>query len=253
MVVLEKVDKAKALTLSQLAQQGPEYVNHITEALSMLIAENEMLRKIASKYSHDLRSPVTNIDMLLQLYDKTEENGDKQLYIQKMGKSVTRLQDGFEALSAERKNALVDKGKQTIVALDEALEEVRQNISKNIVIATDFSGGKKVVANPQKLVECLSLLTSPFGEETTPYTIEVSTEKTWDGVILSLKYPDFLSLSATFANISSQENTKATEKSNELLGWNYYFAVLFFRAMGATTSIEESTENQTKVLISFTQ
>ena len=68
MVVLDKVDKAKTLTLKQLSEENPEYINYITEAIGLLITENDLLRKIASRYSHDLRSPVTNIDMLLQLY-----------------------------------------------------------------------------------------------------------------------------------------------------------------------------------------
>ena len=86
MVVLDKVDKAKTLTLKQLSEENPEYINYITEAIGLLITENDLLRKIASRYSHDLRSPVTNIDMLLQLYEKADDSSDMQLYIQKMNK-----------------------------------------------------------------------------------------------------------------------------------------------------------------------
>lgn len=253
MVVLDKTDKAKALTLKQLAEENPEYINYITEAIGLLITENEMLRKIASRYSHDLRSPVTNIDMLLQLYEKAEDSGDLQLYIQKINKSVVRLQEGFEALSSERKNALVDRTQLRLTFLDEVLAEVKQKSPVGSIFTTDLSGGKKIIAHQQSIVQCFTLLTELYTNTEQPYTIHFSTEKTWDGLILTITYPNFIDLTAAYNRTVAQQEVKNKEKDSQLAGWNYYFAMLFLRAMGATINIDESTQTQTKILISFTQ
>lgn len=253
MVVLDKEDKAKALTLKQLAEQNPEYINYITEAIGLLITENEFLRKIASRYSHDLRSPVTNIDMLLQLYEKADDSSDMQLYIQKMNKSVVRLQEGFEALSSERKNALVDKTQLRLTFLDEVLGEVQRKLPVSINFTTDFSGGKKIIAHHASLLQCFTLLTEPYADLAQPFTIHFSTEKTWDGLILTIAYPSFIDLNTAYNNTVTQGDTKNKEKYSQLAGWNYYFAMLFLRAMGATINIDESPQTHTKILISFTQ
>lgn len=253
MVVLDKVDKAKTLTLKQLSEENPEYINYITEAIGLLITENDLLRKIASRYSHDLRSPVTNIDMLLQLYEKADDSSDMQLYIQKMNKSVVRLQEGFEALSSERKNALVDKAQLRLTYLDEVLNEVKRNLPIGVNFITDFSGGKKIISDEQSLLRCFMLLVELYTNSGQTGEIHFSTEKTWEGLQLTIAYPNFIDLTEAYNKTIAQQEIKNKEKDSQLAGWNYYFALLFLRAMGAATNIDESSPIQTKVLISFTQ
>lgn len=243
MVVTE--NKANEITLKKLAEKTPEHINHLLDALKLLMFENELLKKIASRYSHDLRSPVTNIDMLLQLYEKAGNSPDKDLYISKMVKSVQRLQEGFEQLSAERKNLLSDPQKIELVNLDEVIGGLKERLPKSLTLTTDFTIGKQVMGNLKTIEDSLFLLLEPFAENNNTYAIEIATEKSWNDIILTVKYPEFLDL-------GKQKEEINTSNSNTVWGWNYYFAVLFLRTVGAHIILNENPQKST-VQISFTQ
>lgn len=251
-MVANNISKAKEITLRQLAERNPNYINYLIDALELLVYENELLRKIASRYSHDLRSPVTNMDMLLQLYEKAGENPDKDLYINKMVKSIKRLQQGFEELSAERKSLLIKQEELSPTYLDAALKEVIAKLPSSISVSTLFTEGKKVKCNFKTLVESLTLLFEPF-TEAEQYKINVNTEKSWNGLVLNIEYPEFLNLLGEHTENNEEENLKNKAHSNQVLGWNYYFAVLFLRTAGANVLVIESPEERTKVQVSFTQ
>jgi signal transduction histidine kinase len=252
-MVVTDISKAKEITLRQLAERNPQYINYLIDALELLVYENELLRKIASRYSHDLRSPVTNIDMLLQLYEKAGENPDKDLYINKMIKSIKRLQEGFEALSAERKRLLVQQEGLSLTYLDEVFKTVKSKLPKNISIVADFSEGKKVKCNAKTLIESLVLLFEPFVESNDKYRINVNTEKSWNGLTLNIQFPDFLNLLNNQEKEGEDGDSKNKAYGNRVLGWNYYFAVLFLRTAGANVLVEEDPDERTRVQISFTQ
>lgn len=253
MVLSESIIKAKEISLKQLIEKKPEHINYLLDALELLIYENEHLRKIASRYSHDLRSPVTNIDMLLQLYEKAGSSPDKELYISKMIKSIGRLQQGFEELSAERKELLLKQEGLADVFLDEVLSEVRSKLPKNIALSTDFTAGKKVKCNAKTLFEAIVLLVEPFAEKNGIYAVEINSEKAWNDLILNIVYPEFLNLAEDKEAQTSPTVYKNALLSNKVLGWNYYFATLFLRTMGATLTVNESLKTHTSLQISFTQ
>jgi K+-sensing histidine kinase KdpD len=253
MVLADSIKKAKEISLKQLVEKNPEHINYLLDALELLMYENELLRKIASRYSHDLRSPVTNIDMLLQLYEKAGTNPDKELYINKMIKSIKRLQEGFEELSAERKNLLVKQEGIQFTFLDEVMGEVRAKLSKNIALTTNFTEGKKVKCNAKTLYECIVLLVEPFAEREGIYTVEINSEKSWNGLILNIIYPEFLNLLNEEEELVSPTVYKNALLSNQVLGWNYYFAALFLRTMGSTVTVNESKGDKSIIQISFPQ
>lgn len=253
MVLSEGFKKAKEISLKRLVEKNPEHVNYLLDALELLMYENELLRKIASRYSHDLRSPVTNIDMLLQLYEKAGESPDKDLYINKMIKSIKRLQEGFEALSAERKSLLLKQEGINEISLDDVLAEVRKKLPKNIALSTDFTEGKKVKCNAKTLYEAIILLIEPFAETKGIYAIEINSEKAWNGLIVNIVYPELLNLSASEETNFSPTAYKNALLGNKILGWNYYFATLFLRTTGALLVVNESLKKQTTIQISFTQ
>lgn len=252
-VLLDNSIKTKEISLKQLVEKKPEQINYLLDALELLMYENEHLRKIASRYSHDLRSPVTNIDMLLQLYDKAGDSPDKDLYISKMVKSVKRLQLGFEKLSDERKGLLLKQEEVDTIFLDEVLGEVRTALPKNIALSTDFTAGKKVKCIAKTLFEVIILLVEPFAEKDGIYAVEINSEKAWNGLILNIIYPEFLNLSGKDENEIPHSVYKNALLSNKVLGWNYYFATLFLRTMGASLIVNESSKNQTIIQVSFTQ
>jgi len=253
MVTIENIKKTKEITLKQLVKKKPKHINYLLDALELLMYENELLRRLASRYSHDLRSPVTNIDMLLQLYEKAGSSSDKELYINKMVKSIKRLQSGFEELSTERKEVLLQEEGLGYAFLNEVIDNARAKLSKNLTLKTDFTVGNKVKCDAKTLFECIVLLVEPFAEKKDPYTIEIIAGKNWTGTVLNIIYPEFLNL----LNKGEAENTPSSYKnilsSNQVLGWNYYFASLFLRTVGATITVNESLNKQSCIQVSFTQ
>lgn len=252
-VFLDNSINTDEISLKQLAQNKPEQVEHLLDALELLMYENELLRKIASRYSHDLRSPVTNIDMLLQLYEKAGNSPDKDLYITKMVKSIKRLQEGFEQLSDERKGLLLKPESINDAFLDEVLSDVRNALPKNIALSTDFTEGKKVKCNAKTLSQVILLLVEPFAEKGGIYALEINSERAWNGLILNIVYPEFLDLNNKEENKISPTVYKNALLSNKVLGWNYYFATLFLRTMGASLTVNESFKTQTVIQVSFMQ
>lgn len=240
--------KEHKLTMRQLIENNPRYLGYVLDALDLLICQNEWLKKIASKYSHDLRSPVTNIHMLLQLFERTDEDADKAIYIKKMTGSVERLQEGFDELSNERKNSLRKEKVISNIPLQNSVKKVSSLLGKNVQLITDFEVASTGLANAHCLESALYLLTSPFeGNGQESYTVLMSTRKTWDGIILQINYPEFINLSG----LDFSTPIDVLNREAELIHWNFYIALLFLAKMGATVSIEESERSHTQVFITL--
>lgn len=241
--------KEHKLTLRQVIESNPRYLGYVLDAMELLVFHNEWLKKIAAKYSHDLRSPVTNIHMLLQLFDRAEDEADKAVYIKKMTGSVERLQEGFDELSNARKNSLRRDRIISSIHLQNSVNQVSALLTKNVQLTTDFEAASAGLANAYCLESALYLLASPFeGNGDEKYTIQLSTRKTWDGLILQLNYPEFINLTGLDFDIP----VDTINKEAELIHWNYYFALLFLGSMGATISIEETERSHTQVFITLT-
>jgi hypothetical protein len=252
MVVTEKIQHNTLVTLHQLIRQNPAYINYVLELFELLLHQNEELKKIASRYSHDLRSPVTNINMLLQLYDRSENDADRKLYVHKISSSLERLQDGFEHLSADRKNSLRRDGARSIISLADAVKEIEALLPENILLKTDFDYGYEVMGIHKNLCNALTLLTAAPLNDDQKHTLQLSTAKSWDALQLVIKYPVYLNLTAA-TQWDKDEINKNNAVQTHIMGWNYYFALLFLGVMGATTHIDESEQaNTTAVIISFT-
>lgn len=249
MVVSEKVHTTINYTLHQLIQQNPQLTGFVIEAFELLMYQNEELKKIASKYSHDLRSPVTNINMLLQLYDKSENDADKRLYVNKISNSLDRLQDGFEQLSHDRKVSLKRISEQTLVQFDKVFDDIKTQLSQGDSIITEFGAGNDVWAQPRYFYNAFTLLCMIISGEG---SIAVQTKKAWEGMQCTITYPTFINLNgeAKTDDRDTQSGTTAATTN----GWLYYFAQLFLGAAGATSHIEENeSEGESKIVISFSQ
>lgn len=249
MVVTEKVHTTINYTLHQLIQQNPQLTGFVIEAFELLMYQNEELKKIASKYSHDLRSPVTNINMLLQLYDKSENDGDKRLYVNKISNSLDRLQDGFEQLSHDRKISLKRISEQTLVQFDKVFADIKLQLPSGTSVITEFDAGNETWAHPRYFYNAFCLLCMIANEDG---SIAVQTKKGWEGLQCVITYPAFMNLNgeAKTDDKETQNGSTATPTNS----WFYYFAQLFLGATGASSHIEENEgEGVSKIIISFSQ
>lgn len=249
MEITEKVEQDFTVTLRQLIENNPASLAYILDALELLMHQNAALKRIASKYSHDLRSPVTNIHMLLQLFEKTDSDEDRTLYLKKMRGSVERLQDGFEHLSEERKNSLKKESHITTISIDATVNKVNRVLPETTHLEADFSEGMEALGIAYNLEAALYFLCTGLNEEQDKIlTISITTQKAWEGMVMCISYPDFMGLAGHDLDMPGKNlNRKAG-----ILQWNYYFASLFLGAMGANISIEESEQSNTQLFISFT-
>lgn len=249
MVVTEKVNSVPC-TLRQLLKNNPAYIDYLLEGFELLMHQNEKLMKIASRYSHDLRSPVTNINMLLQLHERAETPQDAKIYMEKMNSSLSRLLDGFDNLSVERKRSLLKYQNLVPVSLVKLVANVRRQLPDHVTLVSDFDQAPEINCHPYNMEAALVLLLSSCPGGDGACTIRISSERSWKGTHLRIQYPAFLNISEMpFINAYiSGRNTPPTAMPFE---WNFCFASLFLGAMGAVATIEEeSPEQNSEIIIS---
>ncbi|MGV3598635.1 MAG: histidine kinase dimerization/phospho-acceptor domain-containing protein [Bacteroidota bacterium] len=249
MVVTEKVHTTINYTLHQLIQQNPQLTGFVIEAFELLMYQNGELKKIASKYSHDLRSPVTNINMLLQLYDKSENDADKRLYVNKISNSLDRLQEGFEQLSHDRKVSLKRISEQSLVQFDKVFADIKAQSPLGSSIITEVDAGNEVWAQPRYFFNAFYLLCMIANDEG---SMVAQTKKAWEGLQCVITYPAFMNLSGEAKTDDKEKQSGSTASPTS--SWLYYFAQLFLGATGASSQVEENeSEGVSKIIISFSQ
>jgi hypothetical protein len=247
MVVTEKVNSIPC-TLRQLLKDNPAYIDYLLEGFELLMNQNEKLLKIASRYSHDLRSPVTNINMLLQLHEKAETPQDARIYMEKMNSSLTRLLDGFDNLSVERKRSLLKYQNLVSVSLVKLGANVRRQLPAGIHLISDFDQAPEINCHPYNMEAALVLLISGYACDEEPCTIRLTSERSWKGTHLRIQYPTRLNIS-DMPLINAYLGGRNMPPTAMAFEWNYYFASLFLGAMGAVASIEEDGSGQNSEII----
>ncbi|HYG16637.1 MAG TPA: hypothetical protein VEC12_12850 [Bacteroidia bacterium] len=249
MVVTDKVNSVPC-TLRQLLKDNPAYIDYLLEGFELLMNQNEKLLKIAARYSHDLRSPVTNINMLLQLHEKAESPQDARIYMDKMNSSLTRLLDGFDNLSVERKKSLLKYQNLVSVSLVKMAANVRRQLPDNINFISDFDQAPEINCHPYNMEAALVLLLSSCAGEDETCTIRLTSERSWKGTHLRIQYPTLLNI-ADMPLINAYLSGRNMPPTAMAFEWNYYFASLFLGAMGAVAAIEEEhTEGHSEIIIS---
>ncbi|MFV1448035.1 PAS domain-containing protein [Maribacter sp. HS] len=148
------IGSSRDITEEILAQQKILETNkNLEESTVKLTAQNKQLAEFNQITSHNLRAPVSNLNALLKLYNKTQSEGKKIEIFEKFEIVIERL---TETLNALVETITIKKnGVEIIPKLDfeQVLLKTKQTLAATLIetkakIIYDFSKAKNVDYNP---------------------------------------------------------------------------------------------------------
>ncbi|KSA14991.1 PAS domain-containing protein [Maribacter dokdonensis] len=148
------IGSSRDITEEILAQQKILETNkNLEESTVKLTAQNKQLAEFNQITSHNLRAPVSNLNALLKLYNKTQSEGKKIEIFEKFEIVIERL---TETLNALVETITIKKnGVEIIPKLDfeQVLLKTKQTLAATLLetkakITYDFSKAKNVDYNP---------------------------------------------------------------------------------------------------------
>ncbi len=148
------IGSSRDITEEILAQQKILETNkNLEESTVKLTAQNKQLAEFNQITSHNLRAPVSNLNALLKLYNKTQSEGKKIEIFEKFEIVIERL---TETLNALVETITIKKnGVEIIPKLDfeQVLLKTKQTLAATLIetkakITYDFSKAKNVDYNP---------------------------------------------------------------------------------------------------------
>jgi len=157
--------------------------------------KNEQLEEFTQIVSHNLRSPVSNILSLLDFYEKSEDEDEKKSFIKMLressGKMLSHLHELNEVLKIKQNKDI----ERQWIHFDEALENVKQQLSIMIAntqanIVADFENAPQILY-PNIYMESIlmNLLSNALKYRDPEKTLEVhiSTTQSSEGIEMTVK------------------------------------------------------------------
>lgn len=172
--------KKKELELNQLSQE--------------LLVSNKELKQFAYITSHNLRSPVANLLMLMQMFKKEELKDKNKLLFDKTDLSIKQLNQTLDDLN-EILSARFTAEKEEDVFFETVLLEVEQSISQEIynsktIIHYDFEQAESILYSKKTLQSILlNLITNAikYAKPNVPPFMIISTWQSKDWITLTVK------------------------------------------------------------------
>ncbi|MEQ9441541.1 MAG: hybrid sensor histidine kinase/response regulator [Cyclobacteriaceae bacterium] len=163
------------------------------QALNHLQKYNEKLKDYSYVITHDLKSPLTNLHSLVELYrEKADDAGFREQIVEKIGASVDKLSNmirGFSSVFLTEKD--LQKEPETINisrAINETKEQVAELIrTTNTRIETDFTEAPALTFVPVLLQSVLqNLITNSikYRDEQRDPRIRITAQDTDDFVVM---------------------------------------------------------------------
>lgn len=156
----------------QLEQKVNERTTHLSDAnekirtnAELLEHQNTQLTDFCNIVSHNLRSPLVNMSMLVSFIEKSKNGDDKKLLIEKLKPVINNLTETFNEL-VESLQVRQDKEiKSENVGLTETTKKILEGLEGEIMksqaeIETDFSEAPVIRYPPQYLTSILHNLVS---------------------------------------------------------------------------------------------
>jgi PAS domain S-box-containing protein len=141
--------KKKEIELEKLSQE--------------LLISNKELKQFAYITSHNLRSPVANLLMLMQLFKQEELSEKNTILFQKTDQSIKQLNQTLDDLNEILSARFNKTDKKDEVLFDDVLNDVIHSISEeiknsNAEITSDFSRANKIIYSKKALESILQNL-----------------------------------------------------------------------------------------------
>ncbi|MFC5282244.1 ABC transporter substrate-binding protein [Pedobacter alpinus] len=169
--------------------------NEIIKVSEELMRRNNELKKFAYITSHNLRGPVVNLSSLYGMIDKESLDKENNLFIDKIGISITKLEntlnDLIEVVSQEKAENL----KIAPININDCFQSVLQSIENQIIesgVSFTFNLGVKEISYPKHYFESiiLNLITNAIKYRAEDRKLEVIVETFETDDFVGLKLND---------------------------------------------------------------
>ena len=186
---------------SQLELKVTERTNHLKEAnetirknIAILTLQKKQLEDFCNIISHNLRGPLVNISMLVDLISESEDEKEKILLLKKLNKSSQNLNEIFnelvESIQISQDSEIRSKKLALETYLQKTINGLQGQINKtNASIETHFKSAPHIHYPPKYLYSILHNLLSNSLKYHSPNRqpiIKITSQKTQDSIILSV-------------------------------------------------------------------
>ncbi|GEQ85557.1 hypothetical protein ULMS_10650 [Patiriisocius marinistellae] len=143
--VTEMIGTCQDITQQQMDELKIIQANEKLEILTQrLTGQNKQLAEFAHISSHNLRSPVSNLNALLHLYHTSNNDGDKKEVFEKFEIVIEHLTSTLNTLIEALKTKKQDEKKLEKLNFEDVLNKTKEIISEKIInakaiITSDFS------------------------------------------------------------------------------------------------------------------
>ncbi len=145
LAISKEITKQKKLELKL-----KDNIKSLEQASTELSHRNRQLEDFANIASHNLRSPIGNLKMLLELYDQEQDQEKKEFFVQKLKEVTQRLNGTVDTLTEVVNIKKNINSKREIINFEEILQEIRSSLSAQMMatgaeISSNFSQCKFIL------------------------------------------------------------------------------------------------------------
>ena len=196
-----KTSREIHLLNAQLEQKVTQRTNHLKEAnetikknISILTLQKKQLEDFCNIISHNLRGPLVNISMLVDMITEGGDEEEKILLLKKLNKSSQNLNEIFnelvESIQIRQDTEIRSKKLALESYLQKTINGLQGQINKSeATIKTEFDAAPHIKYPPKYLYSILHNLISNSLKYHSPNRkpiIKIATKKTADSIILSV-------------------------------------------------------------------
>ncbi|WP_036152041.1 sensor histidine kinase [Maribacter forsetii] len=257
--ITEIIGSCRDITDEILSQQKILETNkHLEKSTKTLISKNKQLAEFNHITSHNLRSPVSNLNALLNLYNKTD-NKDKKLEIfGKFETVIEHLSDTLNALIETitiKHNAVIIKQE---LSLEQILHKIKEILAAELietggVVTCNFTKAKNVKYNPIYLESIFLNLVSNSLKYKSPDRVPkifISSEIVNGKVLLKFK-DNGLGIDMKIHGNKIFGLNKVFHKHPEARGLGLFLTKAQIVSMGGSISVDSEVNKGTTFNISF--
>ncbi|MEP2237334.1 MAG: PAS domain-containing protein [Maribacter sp.] len=257
--VIELIGSSQDITEQIEAQQKILDTNRSLEKSTItLTSKNKQLAEFNHITSHNLRSPVSNLNALLNLYNKTDDDNRKLEIFQKFEIVVEHLSDTLNALIETitiKHSAVIIKEE---LSFEQTLHKTKQILAAELIetggrITCDFTKAKNVKYNPVYLESIFLNLVSNSLKYRSPNKIPeifISSEMVNGRVLLEFK-DNGLGIDMKMHGQKIFGLNKVFHKHPEARGLGLFLTKAQISSMGGSISVDSEVNNGTTFYITL--
>jgi len=249
----------------QLEQKVTERTSHLKEAnetikknIAILTYQKKQLEDFCNIISHNLRAPLVNISMLVDMIAEDCEDQEKKQLLKKLDKSSQNLNEIFNELVESLQIRQDTEIRSKKLALDKYLQKtihgLQGQIEKtNATIEARFETAPHIHYPPKYLYSILHNLVSNALKYHSPHrrpVITIATQKTEDSIILTVT-DNGLGIDMKKNKDNLFKIRKVFHSHPDAKGFGLFITKSQVEAMGGRIWVESNTEAGTTFFIEF--